>query len=181
MIAARTARIDVAPPLLVSWLGLLVFGLVMVASASVPLGGAHLARHLLFLGFALVAFAVVYALPLKLWDKLYLVALAGALLLAVLVFFVGHEVKGATRWIKFSGFSLQPSEIAKFCLMVYLAGYLRRHHERLQVEPHLILIPLSMVVGVAALLVAQPDLGSAVVIVGVTVAQGAYVKSTSRP
>lgn len=153
-----------------AWLALLVFGLVMVASASVALEGAHLTRHLVFLSLAGVAFAIVYALPLAFWDRLYLVAWFAALSLAVLVLLVGHEVKGATRWISLGGFSLQPSEVAKFCLMVYLAGYLRRYHERLQVQPHLILIPLSMVISVAALLVAQPDLGSAVVIVSATVA-----------
>jgi len=169
MTAGVATYTENASGLLVTWLGLLVFGLIMVASASVALEGAYLSKHLVFLSLALVAFALVYALPLVVWDKLYLVAWVASVLLAVLVLFIGHEVNGATRWINFGSFSIQPSEVAKFCLMIYLAGFLRRYHARLQTEPHRILVPLSMVVGVCALLIAQPDLGSAVVIVGATV------------
>jgi cell division protein FtsW len=170
VIGAIAQPLSTSSALMTSWLALLVVGLIMVASASVALDGAYLTKHLIFLALSLIAFAIMCAVPLVVWSKLYLVAWAGAFLLAVLVLFVGHEVNGATRWIRLGSFSLQPSEVAKLCLMVYLAGYLSRYHERLKEEPGRILLPLSMVLAVAGLLVGQPDLGSAVVIVGAAVA-----------
>ena len=86
----------------------------------------------------------------------------------VLVPGVGYEVKGATRWVRIGGFSLQAVEVAKFGLMIFLAGYLTHHHEMLQQSPNRILVPLAMVFIVCALVVAEPDLGSAAVVLAAT-------------
>ena len=57
----------------------------------------------------------------------------------VLVPGVGYEVKGATRWVRIGGFSLQAVEVAKFGLMIFLAGYLAHYHDALQQSPNRIL------------------------------------------
>ena len=65
---------------------------------------------------------------------------------------------------------MQAAEIAKAGLCIYLAGYLARHGDKLRDDPGVLMLPLAMVALVAGLLVAEPDLGSAVVIVMASVA-----------
>ena len=154
------------------WLGLLAFGLVMVSSAAVALNGNYATKHLVYLVMALLAFLVTFVVPLRVWNGLYLVGWFGALAFAVIVLVpgVGHTVNGATRWLQISGFTLQASEVAKFGLMIYLAGYLHRYGEQLSAEPAKIFVPLGMITVVSGLLVVEPDLGSAVVIVAASIA-----------
>ncbi len=164
---AAASSLKPAAAVLVPWLALLMVGTVMVGSAAVALGGDYLSRHLLFLGVALVASACVFAVPPAWWHRLYLLGWLASVVVAVLVLIpgVGHEVNGAQRWLRFGGFSLQAAEVAKFGLCVYLAGYLSRYHHKLDSDPSILIVPLSMVAVVCALLIAEPDLGSAVVIV----------------
>jgi cell division protein FtsW len=63
---------------------------------------------------------------------------------------------------------LQAVEVAKFGLMIYLAGYLTRYHDELERAPARIFIPLAMVFAICALVVAEPDLGSAAVVLAAT-------------
>ncbi len=153
--------------ILVPFIALLAVGVVMVASASVALGDGFFNRHIFSLAVAVILAGAVFAVPPGWWDKVYLLGWAVAVLMAIAVLLpgIGTEVNHAQRWIRIGGFSLQPSELAKFGLCVYLAGYIRRHEQSLQEDPKTILIPFGMVCVVGALLVAQPDLGSAVVIV----------------
>ncbi len=158
--------------LLVCWLLLLGFGLVMVSSAAIALGGGFATKHSVYIGISMLAFLLTFILPISLWNKLYLIGWLGALTVAVVVLLpgVGHTVNGATRWLQIGGFTLQASEVAKFGLMIYLAGYLHRYGEQLSAEPAKIFVPLSMILLVCALLVIEPDLGSAVVIVAAAIA-----------
>jgi len=158
-------------PLVVPWTILLAVGTVMVGSAAVALGDSYLNKHLLFLAIAGVVSVCVYALPTAFWRRTYLLGWLLSLLVAVLVLVpgLGHEVNGAQRWLRFGGFSLQAAEVAKFGLSLYLAGYLSQRHDRLQREPQTLLVPLCMVGLVCALLVWEPDLGSAVVILSATI------------
>lgn len=157
-------------PLVVPWFALLVIGTVMVGSAAVALGGAYLSKHLIFLAVAGVGSAFVFAVPPSWWHRLYLLGWVVSVVIAVLVLIpgVGHEVNGASRWLRFGGFSIQAAEIAKFGLCIYLAGYLSRHHEKLHTDPEVLFVPLVMVCVVCGLLIAEPDLGSAVVILAAT-------------
>jgi cell division protein FtsW len=168
--ATATRHLRIAP-LVVPWVTLLVIGTVMVGSAAIALGGSYLNKHMVFLAVAGVTSAFVYAIPPAWWQRLYLLGwlVSVAVALLVLIPGLGHEVNGAQRWIRFGGFSLQAAEVAKFGLCIYLAGYLSRHHEKLHTEPKVLLVPLCMVGVVCALLIAEPDLGSAVVIVAASV------------
>jgi len=168
--AASTQPLRIAP-LVVPWAALLVVGTVMVGSAAIALGGSFLSKHLVFLAVAGVTSVFVYAIPPGWWHRLYLLGWLASALVAVLVLIpgIGHEVNGAQRWIRLGGFSLQAAEVAKFGLCIYMAGYLSRHHQKLSSDPEVLLVPLSMVGVVCALLIAEPDLGSAVVIVAASV------------
>ena len=68
------------------------------------------------------------------------------------------------RGIGLGGFSIQPAEVAKFLLLIYLAGYLARFNEQLSDDPMVLVRPMLMLGVVAALLLMQPDFGSIVVI-----------------
>jgi cell division protein FtsW len=157
--------------ILLAWLALLAFGTVMVGSAAVALGETYLSRHLLFLVVSLIVFALVFSIPPSAWNRFYWLGWLVSFVIAVAVLIpgVGHEVNGAQRWIRFGGFSLQSAEVAKFGLCIYLAGYLDRHVESLRADPKVLMVPLGMVVIVCGLLVAEPDLGSAVVVVAASV------------
>lgn len=159
-------------PLLVPWLALLVIGTIMVGSAAVALGGNYLQKHVMFTGVAVVGCAFVFAVPPAWWHRAYLLGWMASVIIAVLVLIpgLGHEANGARRWIYIGGFSVQAAEIAKFGLCVYLAGYLSRHHEKLHTDPKVLFVPLGMVGLVCGLLIAEPDLGSAVVILSAATA-----------
>ena len=157
--------------LLVITASLVAFSAVMVGSATVALSAPYLETHLVYIGLALIALAIAFAIPPLWWQRLYLLGWLGALLIATLVLLpgVGHEVNGATRWLKIGGFTLQAAEVAKFGLCVYLAGYLTSHGDKLANDAGVLFLPLTMIALVCALLVLEPDLGSAVVLMGATV------------
>lgn len=169
--AALTPNIRLAP-IVIPWMALLVVGTIMVGSAAVALGGGHLSKHMIFLAVACVTSIIVFAIPPVVWNRLYLLGWLASVVIAVLVLVpgIGTEVNGAQRWVRFGGFSIQAAELAKFGLCIYMAGYLSRHHERLSSDPLVLFVPLLMVGFVCGLIVAQPDLGSAVVIIGATTA-----------
>ena len=163
---SRGAGAAVDLPLVFAWLVVLGFGLVMVASASVSMDRAYLARHGVSLAIALAAFLAVLAMPLALWRHCRQLAWVAALALcvAVLVPGIGQTVNGATRWIDLGVATFQPSEAARFLLLVYLAGFLARNDEALQQDSRVLVRPLFMLGLILALLVAEPDIGSVVVL-----------------
>lgn len=158
--------------ILLLWFILLAFSAVMVGSAAIALGDQYLSRHLFYLGLGVVSLLLAFAVPPALWNKLYLLGWLGSVAVCVLVLIpgLGHEVNGATRWIRLGGFTLQAAEVAKFGLCIYLAGYLYRHGDKLKDDPGVLFLPLGMVSVVCGLLIAEPDLGSAVVIMAASVA-----------
>jgi cell division protein FtsW len=151
---------------------LLGSGLVMVWSASTALSQeAHgHAYHFLLrqsVGAALGVLAMLLALrfdyrvlsrPQVVWS-----GLAGATLLLVLVLFL-PAVNGVHRWIRLGPLSLQPAELCKLAVIVYLAYAIDRRQGRMQ-EPGAMVAPLLLMGWFAGLIFLQPDLGSAATIV----------------
>jgi cell division protein FtsW len=169
-----TARVFNVPRqslyLLVTWMVLLAFGTIMVGSASVAMPGDYIIKQLVNLCISLFLALMVLTIPLTTWTRFYWLGWVISLFLVVLVLVpgVGYEVKGATRWVRIGGFSLQAVEVAKFGLMIFLAGYLSHYHDNLRQSPNRILVPLALVFIVCALVVAEPDLGSAAVVLAAT-------------
>lgn len=159
-----TARFDI--PLLLTWLTILALGTVMVTSAAVALHESYLIKHGVYLLLAFAALTVLLFVPLAIWQRCHRLAwvLSFVLAVAVLIPGLGIEVNGARRWIGLGPFSLQTAEVAKFLLLVYLAGYLARFGGQLADDPMALVRPLAMLAPVCALLLAQPDFGSVVVI-----------------
>jgi cell division protein FtsW len=161
--------------LFVVWLALLAAGAVAVTSASMELAASRygdaghlLVRHAIYATLAGVVLLGVLSVPTALWRRLggpaYFATLV--LLLAVLVPGIGREVNGSLRWIGVGPATVQPSELAKFGLVIYLAGYLERHGHGIAHSFAAMLKPLGWLLIPAMLLLAEPDLGSTVVIFG---------------
>lgn len=157
--------------LLLSCMALLLLGWLMVSSASVAVAeawtgnpGYFALRQGLFIGLAVAAALVVSQVPLAFsrfnghWFLLL------AFLLLVVVLLIGREVNGSTRWISLGPFNLQTSELAKICLLVYMAGYLVRHLQHVRETFSGFFKPLALVVLYGGLLISQPDYGSLVVV-----------------
>jgi cell division protein FtsW len=149
-------------------LGLVAFGLVMVYSASSARAALAADDPAYYLKRqALYALAGIVALVLlSRWDYRRLryavaplVLVSFALLVAVLV--LGTPVNGARRWITFGPATIQPSEVAKLALAVWIAAYLTRHPAPRSLGE--LLRPIGIIVGSAmALVLVEPDLGTAV-------------------
>ncbi|MGP0053423.1 MAG: putative lipid II flippase FtsW, partial [Solirubrobacteraceae bacterium] len=179
----RAAGRRVAPPiehriLMTATLCLLAFGAVMVYSASSPLGvlGPHgggtgtseFVRYLAFGAVGLVAMHVLERHGLELLDKrLVNLMLLGSFCLLVLVMVPGFGVvvNGARRWFAAGPIQFQPSELMKISLVLYVARDLADHEKRIQGGLRQAITPIAVVAGPACLLiVAEPDLGTAMVI-----------------
>ena len=161
-----TERLDMT--LLLTWFCLLATGVVMVASASSALSDnafGHLAKHGVYVFAAMAAFGLVLAVPLWFWEASHRWCICAAIVLCALVLVpgIGHEVNGARRWINLVGFSVQPSEVAKFLVAVYLAGYLAREGSDVG-KAGTLARPLGWVGAVVVLVLLEPDFGTAVVL-----------------
>lgn len=154
--------------------GLTVLGLVAISSASVEFAEAaygdmwyHTRRHGAYLLLALLGAAVCYSIPVNFWCRSGWVWLLIACLLLILVLIpgVGRNVNGSQRWLVLGSMTLQPSELAKGAVVLYLAGYLLRQRESLRQDWNGLLRPLLILAVVAALLLAEPDFGATVIVV----------------
>ncbi|GAA4500230.1 cell division protein FtsW [Pseudaeromonas paramecii] len=157
--------------LLVLVVSLMMFGLVMVASASITEGLSlrndaffFVKRHLLFLLLCLLIGVGCLQIPVKQWQEWSGPLLLFSLLMLLATLAVGHSVNGAKRWIGFGPLNLQPAETAKFVVITYMAGYLVRRSDEVRAQWMGFIKPLAVVFCLSALLLAQPDLGSVVVL-----------------
>jgi cell division protein FtsW len=155
---------------------LLLCGLVMVYSASVAMPDnpkfaryehTHfLLRHMFSLAVALVVAVLAFQIPMSTWEKLapWLFIAALALLVIVLIPFIGRGVNGARRWISLGVFNFQPSELAKFAVLIYAADYMVR---KMEVKERFFraVLPMGAALAVVGmLLLAEPDMGAFLVI-----------------
>jgi cell division protein FtsW len=152
---------------------LALIGLVMVFSASAVVAGNRfhdsiyfLKRQVAWLAFGFLLLQLASRVDYAVWRKWAapILALTVLLLVAVLIPSIGVMVKGARRWLRIGSMSLQPAELAKLALVIYLAAYLARKESRLTEFLHGVLPPLVVVGLAAGAILLQPDLGTVVVI-----------------
>ncbi|MBP8710682.1 MAG: putative lipid II flippase FtsW [Comamonas sp.] len=158
-------------------IGLLAWGLVMVYSASIAMADNprfgkilpyHFAlRHAISLGVGFVAALLAFQIPMERWEqwapRIFMLALV--LLVIVLIPHVGVSVNGSRRWLSLGVMNFQPSELAKFAVLLYAADYMVR---RMAVKERFFRAVLPMafaVLIVGVLLLAEPDMGAFLVIV----------------
>lgn len=152
-------------------LGLAAIGFVMVTSASMPIG-QHLAedpflfakRDALYLGMAFALSLVTLRIPMEFWQRWSNVMLLISIFMLLVVLVVGSSVNGASRWIALGPLRIQPAEISKLSLFCYLASYLVRKVDEVRNNFWGFCKPMGVMVVLAVLLLAQPDLGTVVVL-----------------
>ena len=139
---------------------LVAFGCLMVYSASFYSASVRFDNEYFFLfkqllGVVLGIFAMIFFtfFDYHLLKKFRYIILAVSVVLLILVFVPGFGVQsyGANRWVNILGISLQPSEITKFALILFLASYLSENHEKIKTFKGL--LPALIVAGVLCVLV----------------------------
>lgn len=173
---------DAPPPtgldttIVLTTVGLLAVGIVMVASTSMAVaesyevsGGYFIVRHLVY-----IVIGVALALALRYVGTRHLQAVSAVCLplafLVLLLPFVpglGHEVNGAVRWIDLGLVRFQAVELVKLLLVIFVAGYLARRPGLGRARFFDTLKPLLIVALMSVILLRQPDMGSAVVLVAI--------------
>ncbi|WP_264435842.1 putative lipid II flippase FtsW [Coxiella endosymbiont of Dermacentor marginatus] len=158
---------------IISTLSLLVFGLLMVASASMVISDQrfnypfhYFIHQLVYLILGLLLAVIASRVPIKIWQKYngYLFLSGFLLLIMVLLPGVGKMVNGGRRWIQLGFFSLQVSEVVKLAAILYLASYVQRYQNEVREKLKGFLKPMILVIFLSGLLLLEPDFGTAVVI-----------------
>ncbi|MPW25180.1 putative lipid II flippase FtsW [Alkalibaculum sp. M08DMB] len=153
-------------------LSLLCIGVIMVFSASIYTSAVKyngdqyflFKKQLLFAGVGLIVMMVVSKINYKIYHRYHKIILAISILLLIAVLFVGQELNGARRWFSLGGLSLQPSEIAKYGVVIFCAATLSSMKDQVRsfrkgLLPYLILIGV-----VSGLIYKQPNLSTALII-----------------
>ena len=179
------AQLGIDQGLLWSMVLLLLWGLVMVYSASIAMPDnprfanykpTHfLNRHLFALLPGTMTSLLAFQIPVRTWEKWAPWLFAGSLLLLVIVLVpgIGRGVNGARRWIGLGVMNFQPSELAKLATVLYAADYIRRKMDIQEKTGHMgdterfvrAVAPMALAMAVVgALLLAEPDMGAFLVI-----------------
>ena len=148
------------------------FGLVMVFSSSyyyaqdknLDDGYYYLKNQAIYFALGMVLMLVISRIDYHKWEKLRVVGLAVVIALMLAVVFFGKERNGATRWLDIGGFSFQPSELAKFVLILYMSAFMAK-------RPHLMssfsrgLMPMLVIIGVmSGILLLQKNMSMMVIV-----------------
>lgn len=173
------SRSAVNVPLAVASAVILVFGLLMLFSASVAVGierfgdaNFFIKRQLVALAFGLAAGMIAYRIDYRFWQRWSFVLLLASigLLVLVLVPGIGIAGQGAQRWISLGPLGFQPSELVKLTLILYLAAWLSERGTAGIKDFYTGLLPLTIVLGVIAFLIlSQPDLGTLIIICAIAI------------
>ena len=157
---------------------LLFIGIVMVASSSVYVSEDiygtpfHFAsRQIIFFTLGIVATIIALSIPSNLFLTLDWIILLASFILLIALFFpgVGTEVNGSLRWIRVGPINIQPSEVSKLALVVYISGYCVRRLGEINTSLGFFR-PLIVLAFFGLLIMSQPDLGSTLVIGALVIA-----------
>ena len=155
-------------------LTLIITGIVMVYSASSvsaakSYGSAtyFLKRQVCFAGIGFLAMLCAMKMRYQLLRRLvyYMLIASAVFLIAVLIPGIGATVGGSTRWFRFGTLSFQPSEFAKLALVIFLAYSLASKEKKIQSFSIGFLPHLIVTLGMAALVLMQPDFGTAMLMI----------------
>lgn len=161
--------------LIIIFFVLVVFGLIMIASVTSIIGytnfqdNYYYLKHQLLFGLlpGLFLFFLCSKIDYKFWQKKALLIFIISLVFLLLVFIpgLGVEYNNAKSWLIIAGASIQPAEIAKLALIIYLATWFAKSKEHIKSFSHG-LLPFLVFLGLVAILIAlQPDIGTLLVVV----------------
>ncbi|MBQ6331913.1 MAG: putative lipid II flippase FtsW [Clostridia bacterium] len=153
---------------------LCAFGLVMIFSASYyyaqHYSGAnndsfyYLKRQLVYLLIGYPIMLLVSLIDYRIIERLRSVFMAISIVLLIAVLLWGQDLNGGKRWLNIAGISIQPSELAKFGLMIFMCSYMSRHKNEMSTF-RFGMLPMLLAIGfIAGLVMLQPNMSMAVII-----------------
>lgn len=158
--------------ILIPFICLMSLGLVMVASSSIYVADDltgnpfyFASRQMLFVSMGLLSMSLFLLIPSDLlykFDWIFMLISIG-LLIALFIPDVGTSVNGSIRWIRLGPINIQPSELCKFSLILYISGYSVRRMSEID-SLRSFLKPLFLLFTISLLVMSQPDLGSTAII-----------------
>lgn len=179
--SGRTGMPLLDAPLIIVCVTLVLFGLLMVYSASIALADGpryanygrfyFVTRHGVFIALGVIAALVTLTVPMRVWEQVAVPLFLFCLVLLVIVLIpgIGREVNGARRWLPLGIVNFQPSELMKVAVVLFAADYTVRKQQHM----HNFLrgfLPMSCALAVVGmLLLMEPDLGAFMVIVAIAI------------
>ncbi|MGH6618371.1 MAG: rod shape-determining protein RodA [Alphaproteobacteria bacterium] len=139
-------------------------GIAMLYSAG---GGAMdpwASKQLGRFALGLIGMFVIAVIDIRIWLRYAYVIFGVSVAMLIAVDVIGHIGMGAQRWLRFGPLSVQPSEVMKMALVLALARYFHRVNIEDIGRPVFLIAPLAMVLAPVALVMKQPDLGTAVML-----------------
>jgi len=158
--------------ILIPFICLISLGIVMVTSSSIYVADDltgnpfyFASRQMLFISIGLISMSIFLLIPSDILYKLdwVFMLVSIALLIALFIPDIGTSVNGSIRWIKAGPINIQPSEICKFSLILYISGYSVRRMSEID-SLRSFLKPLFLLFIISVLIMSQPDLGSTAII-----------------
>jgi len=151
---------------------LLCLGFIMVTSASMAIAESKtggntfyfIIRHGISIVIALCVAVTVYQVPMKVWERSSAALFFAALLMLIAVLIFGDKINGSKRWLNLGVLNLQPSEIAKIFILIYLSSFIVRKQAEIRRQWMGIIKPIVILSVPAVLLLLEPDFGSLVVL-----------------
>ena len=152
---------------------ILMIGLLMMTSASIVLSDKSLQqpfyflfKQLIYLALGIAIGSMVVQINMDYWEKYggYLLLAVMLMLSLVLIPGIGHRVNGSARWLGIGPLGFQVSELAKFSMVIFMAGYLVRRNAEIQLELSGFVKPMAILAAMAVLLLREPDFGATVVV-----------------
>ena len=163
-------------PLLITMFAFMIFGLIMVLSSSSMASYMryhnsiyfYLIRQAIFMSAGMFAFLMAITFPTKLFKKIspFLIFILIASLFGLIIY--GSVFNASKGWYDLKFFTIQPSEIGKIIIILYLAYYYNKHKDDLD-NQWTLLKPLFLMIIIFVLVALQPDLGTACVIFGIVI------------
>jgi rod shape determining protein RodA len=157
-------------PLLIATLLLTSIGVMVLYATTVKAAGVtsdvDARNQLIFAIMGLAGLAAATIIDYRLWMRLSGIAYLISIVLLIVVDVAGQTALGATRWINLGFFQFQPSELVKIVLILVLAKLLSQNYDRLE-QPKYLLQSIALTAMPVLLVLAQPDLGTALVLLAI--------------
>lgn len=161
-------------------IGIGIVNLYSATHASQGIEAGFWKNQLLWFGLGCIACIGAYFVHYRVMERFAYIAYGISLFLLVLVLVAGKSALGAKRWIGFGGFTIQPSEFMKITIAWTLAKYFHDDQYREHYDLKALMIPLLLVMIPVMLVMAQPDLGTAMIILAVSVSMILFVKVSPK-
>lgn len=162
---------------------LVAIGIVNLYSATYASAGGEAQfwkQQAMWFGIGLVACSVAYVVHYRVLKRFAYVAYAANIVLLLAVLVVGKSVLGARRWLGFGAFSIQPSEFMKITIAWTLAKFFHDDQYREYYDIKALMIPVLLILIPVMLVMAQPDLGTALIIMAVSFSMILFVKVSPK-